>query len=293
MTKDKFSIILNDDIQFINLKLSSYLNGFKCPSEIIEAMRYSIDNGGKRVRPVLCIEFAKALGCDKDNAANFACAVEFIHTYSLIHDDLPCMDNDDMRRGKPSCHKYFNEALALLAGDGLLTEAFGLIAKAPLAPEKCTKAIEVLSRYSGISGMVGGQVLDLKYESGKPSADELLQMYEMKTGDLIICACELGCIAAGADEYQIQKAREYAVSLGLAFQIQDDILDIIGDGEQIGKPVGSDEKNNKVTFASLLGVEDAKKVAERYTNAALEALNAFENSDFMKAFALALLSRNK
>ncbi|MCD7722378.1 MAG: polyprenyl synthetase family protein [Clostridiales bacterium] len=291
MTDFEFNSVLTNDIEFINEKLPQFLGTFS--GDLAEAMLYSLENGGKRIRPVLCLEFAKALGCEREKAINFAAAVEFVHTYSLIHDDLPCMDNDDMRRGRPSCHKRFGEALALLAGDSLLTHAFLIAAKAPLSAEKRAAAVEVLARQSGLSGMAGGQALDLKYESCGAASDKLISMYEMKTSALIAAACLLGCIAAGADESRLHAANDFACNLGLAFQIQDDILDIVGSSEQLGKPAGSDEKNNKTTYSSLLGIELAQAKAREYTDAALGALCRFESAGFIKELAVRLLSRNK
>lgn len=292
MTDNEFHSVLQDDIDFINENLQRLLSTLGT-GRAAEAMRYSLENGGKRIRPVLCLEFARALGCGREKAMHFAAAVEFVHTYSLIHDDLPCMDDDDMRRGKPSCHKRFGEAIALLAGDSLLTHSFSLIASAPLSAEKRAEAAAVLAEKSGLCGMAGGQVLDLEYESAGAPADRLLAMYEMKTSALIEAACMLGCIAAGASEVQLCSAEAFARSLGLAFQIQDDILDITGSSEQLGKPAGSDEKNNKTTYASALGVETARCNAQEYTAAALGALGSFENAQFIEALAVRLLSRNK
>lgn len=198
MTQLEFENILNNDISIIENRLVQLLpscaNG---QDEVVEAMRYSISNGGKRLRPVLCLEFAKACGADRYDALDFACAVEFVHTYSLIHDDLPCMDDDDMRRGKPSCHKQFGEAVALLAGDALLTQAFQIISGSSLDDSKIASACALLAQNSGVSGMVGGQVIDLKYESQTPDMKQILAVHRLKTGALIAAACLLGCMLQG------------------------------------------------------------------------------------------------
>uniref|UniRef100_UPI0040297259 polyprenyl synthetase family protein n=1 Tax=Eubacterium sp. TaxID=142586 RepID=UPI0040297259 len=261
--------------------------------EVVEAMKYSLVNGGKRLRPILCLEFAKACGGDRFDALDFACAVEYIHTYSLIHDDLPCMDDDDMRRGKPSCHKQFGEATALLAGDALLTHAFQIVAGAELDDSKIALACGLLAQNAGVQGMVGGQVIDLKYESESPDLRQLLSVHRLKTGALISAACLLGCIAAGADDKKIAAASAYAYDLGVAFQIKDDILDVTGSSEELGKPVGSDEDNNKTTYVSLRGIENAQKDVEKLTSAAISRLSEFQNTEFLEALSRYLVNRNK
>ncbi len=247
---------------------------------VAEAMEYSLADGGKRLRPFLIREFYKTSG-GMDNAyINFALAMECIHTYSLIHDDLPCMDNDDMRRGKPSCHKKFGEEYALLAGDGLLTLAFSLAAKTQNIPaERIVKAIEVLSFHAGIDGMVGGQTVDLLSE-GKTNvtADTLTVICSLKTGALIKASCLIGCILAGADEVKLQAAEEYADKIGLAFQIEDDILDVIGDEKKLGKPINSDKENEKSTFVSVFGIDECKKKVKILTESAKQALAVFKDA---------------
>ena len=200
--------IMNSDIKLVNDALSaSYPEAKDGQKDIVKAMRYSVSNGGKRVRPVLALEFCKACGGDEKDALEFACAVEYIHTYSLIHDDLPCMDDDDMRRGNPSCHKMFGEAAALLAGDALLTHAFELLTSAELSDEKIASAVALLAQNAGVGGMIGGQVLDLMYEEKvEPNVSEIIDVYRMKTGALISAACLLGCIAAGASDAQLSAA---------------------------------------------------------------------------------------
>ena len=294
MTQLEFENILNNDISIVEDRLIKLLpecaNG---QDEVVKAMKYSLSNGGKRLRPVLCLEFARACGADRFDALDFACAVEYIHTYSLIHDDLPCIDDDDMRRGKPSCHKEFGEATALLAGDALLTHAFQILAGAELDDKKIALACGLLAQNAGVQGMVGGQVIDLKYESETPDLQQLLSVHRLKTGALISAACLLGCIAAGADDEKIAAASAFAYDLGVAFQIKDDILDVVGSTEALGKPVGSDAENNKTTYVTVRGMENAQKDVEMLTSAAVSRLSAFENTDFLKTLALYLVNRNK
>lgn len=210
--------------------------------DVTKAMRYSLSNGGKRLRPIFVLEFCRMCGGDVNKALPYACAIEYIHTYSLIHDDLPCMDNDDMRRGKPSCHKMYGEATALLAGDALLTHAFEICSASELSDSQNLRAVSLLSQNAGVGGMIGGQVIDLKYEQSDPSISDILTVHRLKTGALISAACILGCIAAGADDEKIALASRYAYMIGTAFQIRDDLLDIVGDEEKLGKPVGSDAR---------------------------------------------------
>ncbi len=257
-----------------------------------EMLMYSLESGGKRVRPLLCLEFCAAAGGNPDNALDFACAVEFIHTYSLVHDDLPCMDNDDYRRGKPSSHKKFGEANALLAGDALLTHAFYLISKAAargcVSAEDTVRAVKELSILSGMKGMIGGQYIDLKYENTPATLQVLMEMDSLKTAALIESACALGLIAAGVDDGEISYARDFARELGLAFQIKDDILEAEEDGES------SDVKNGKVTYVSLFGIEKAKELAAIHTKNSLAALDHFgKAADEIRMIAESLLYRNK
>lgn len=282
MTENEFSAILNDDIKMVEKALVEFLPvSNDGQDEVVEAMKYSLSNGGKRLRPIFCLEFANCLGLEKEKALPFACAVEYIHTYSLIHDDLPCMDNDDYRRGKPSCHKKFGETTALLAGDGLLTHAFELITKSKLDSDKKIDAIKLLSQKSGVDGMLGGQVIDLKFEKDVPNIDNIMAIHKLKTGALIACACLLGCVAGGATKEQLDTAAKFAYSLGIAFQIKDDILDVIGDSEKLGKPVGSDAENDKTTYVSLVGLEQSQKDVEDLTSSAIKLLLEFNNSEFL------------
>ena len=252
-------------------------------SVVLEAMDYSLLAGGKRLRPALMLEFYRLCG-GKDDITNFAAAIEMIHTYSLIHDDLPCMDDDDFRRGRPSCHKKFGEEYALLAGDGLLTEAFHIASLTPVDSGCKSNAIEKLSYYAGVHGMIGGQVIDLLNENKECTLDIILKTYELKTACLLMACCTIGCILAGASEETIKKAEEFAYNLGLAFQIRDDLLDFIGDEKLLGKPVLSDDKNNKTTYVGIVGIENAKKDIEEYSKKAIEILNSFDadTSDLVK-----------
>ncbi len=263
-----------------------------CPESLKNAVRYSLLNAGKRVRPVLTLEFARLCSGMYDNAIPAACAVECIHTYSLIHDDLPCMDDDDFRRGRPSCHKAFDEATALLAGDALLTLAFGLIADAvDVEPERRVQAVSVLAVNSGMHGMIGGQVIDIESEGKEPSMDNMLEMFKGKTCALIQAACSIGCIVSGGTKEQIAAADKYGYELGMAFQIIDDVLDTIGDFNKVGKPIGSDAEKQKANSVSLLGVDKAMLLAKEHTQNACESLSCFENADFLIKFAKDLESR--
>ncbi len=259
-------------------------------SRLFEAMQYSLFAGGKRLRPVLCFEFCRLCGGDWKAAAPFAAAVEMIHTYSLIHDDLPCMDNDDFRRGRPTNHKVYGEGLAVLAGDALLTDAFAVASTAKLPqPERMGEAIAVLSECAGSLGMVGGQVLDIMSEDRELTEQEVLDIQSRKTGALIRAACALGAIAGGADEKQFDAACQFAASLGLAFQIRDDMLDVIGTREEMGKGVGTDE--NKNTFVRLYGLDRCEVLVRQYTDYALEAVSIFEGNCFLQTLALQLTDR--
>ena len=263
---------------------------------LFEAMKYSLKAGGKRIRPVLTLEFGKICGGKYENAIPAACAIEMMHTFSLIHDDLPCMDNDDMRRGKPSCHKAFDEATALLAGDALEMYPFEALTDSlncGVSADNTLKMVKVLSWCSGAVGMIGGQQIDAEFEGQPFSEEELLQMYRLKTSRLLQGAVCMGCLSADADDGIVRNAFEYADRLGLAFQIVDDILDVCGDEEKLGKPIGSDKENRKTTYVTLAGLEGAKKKAEQLTHESLDILDKFENNQFLKQLTLKLLNRNK
>ena len=232
-------------------------------SEVCRAARYSLLGGGKRIRAVLVLSVCDLLGGDKAAAGQFAAAVEMLHCYSLIHDDLPCMDNDDLRRGRPSCHKAFDEATAMLAGDVLLTEAFEVVANAPASAQACVRAARALGAGAGSRGIVYGQELDLKYEALAATEDQLRLIHRNKTGALINAAVQMGAAAAEADTETCRVLEAYAYGLGLVFQIVDDVLDVTSTPEQLGKPIGSDSENGKTTFATLYGVQGAMDLAQK------------------------------
>ena len=257
-----------------------------------EAMNYSLSAGGKRIRPALVLGFCEACGGNPESAINFACALEMIHTYSLIHDDLPCMDDDDFRRGKPSCHKVFGESIALLAGDALQSLAFNLISTADLPADRIVSAVKYMSELCGINGMVGGQTVDLNSEGKKIDKDTVMLMDKLKTSALIKAGCVLGCISAGAYN-MIECAEKYAEYIGLSFQIKDDVLDVTGDQNKLGKPIGSDAENDKSTYVSLFGLEKAEKMVADYTDDAVKALEPLgENSAQLCELAKYLAVRN-
>ncbi len=259
-------------------------------TQLFDAMKYSLLAGGKRLRPMLAFEFCGMCGADWKNATPFAAAIEMIHTYSLIHDDLPCMDNDDYRRGMPTNHKVYGEAIAVLAGDALLTDAFAVAATAKLPnAQDMALAIGVLSECAGSLGMVGGQILDIQSENRACTEQEVLAIQSRKTGALINAACVLGVIAAGGTEEQIQAAAGFAGALGLAFQIRDDILDVIGTAEEMGKGVGTDALKN--TFVRIYGIEKCIEMVQAYTDAAIRFLSVFENNTNLIALAKSLTDR--
>ena len=258
--------------------------------QLFQAMEYSLLAGGKRLRPIFAFEFCRICGADWKIAAPFAAAIEMIHTYSLIHDDLPSMDNDDLRRGRPTNHKVYGEAMAILAGDALLTDAFAVAATAQLAqPQDMAFAISVLSECAGSLGMVGGQVLDICSEERECTEEEILNIQSRKTGALINAACVLGVIAAGGTEEQIDAAASFAGALGIAFQIRDDMLDVIGTKDEMGKGVGTDAEKN--TFVQLYGLEKCEELVKKYTNTALAALDVFEDPGILGELAASLTDR--
>lgn len=264
---------------------------------LLEAMRYSALAGGKRIRPMLALEFCRLCGGTEEQAMPFACAVEMIHTYSLIHDDLPCMDDDALRRGRPSCHVQFDYATALLAGDALLSLAFetGLCnnMQSGVLPQHAVRAFGLLAKASGCSGMVGGQMIDLLSEGREIPLELLEAMHRGKTGAMIRAAAAGGCIVAGADEAHIHAADMYAEKLGLAFQIMDDILDVTGDSATLGKPACSDVENHKSTYVTHLGLEEAGRLARRLSEQAVDCLRIFgEERAFLADFTMRLLHRD-
>ena len=284
-TKEEFEAMFKAYREYFEEHLKAVCNSF-CDSgakykALYDAAAYSLEAGGKRIRPVLAFEMCRVCGGDPSDALPAAIAIEMIHTFSLIHDDLPCMDNDDMRRGRPSCHKAHGEAVALLAGDALTAYAGKIICDSSLSADKKAAMIQVL--YDRTIGMIEGQTIDI--DGNFDTLDGLISMYEMKTSELLTAACVMGCIAAGADKKKISAATAYAHELGLAFQIVDDILDVTSTSEELGKPVGSDEEQNKTTSVTLLGLEKAKELAEKYTHGAENALAEFDDTEFLKKIA--------
>jgi geranylgeranyl diphosphate synthase type II len=283
-------------LEMINRRLTALLPvcTYDAP-DVCDAMRYSLDGGGKRIRPVLLLESCRLCGGDVADALDFACALEMIHTYSLVHDDLPCMDDDDMRRGKPACHIAFGEATAVLAGDALLTQAFAAAANSEAAkktPARALEAIALLSKYAGAEGMIGGQVVDLQSEGKTIALSRLQTMDSLKTGALMRAACEIGAVLAGADNEKRAALVRYAEALGQAFQIVDDILDVTSDVQTLGKPIGSDAELQKSTYVSLLGLDRAKAAAKDCTAAAIDALNVFgADAAFLRSLAENLMTR--
>jgi len=272
--------------QYVEQYLADWYSRFHTEpqSKLFEAVEYSLLAGGKRLRPVFAFEFCRMCCGDWKKAAPFAAAIEMIHTYSLIHDDLPCMDNDDYRRGRLTNHKVYGEAMAILAGDALLTDAFCVASTAGLA-----EAIAVLAECAGSLGMVGGQVLDMMSEERVLTEQEVLDIQTRKTGALINAACVTGAMAGGATEEQIAAAGKFAGALGLAFQIRDDMLDVIGNADELGKAVGVDEGKN--TFVRLYGLEKCEELVQKYTAVAIEALSVFEDAAYMIGLAKSLTER--
>ncbi len=294
---NNFNEKLNEYIKLVEEYLKKHFEREPDLQQVVfDAMKYSIDAGGKRVRPVLLLEFCRICGGDINNALAFAVALEMIHTYSLIHDDLPCMDNDDMRRGKPSCHMAFGEANALLAGDALLNSAFEVMLESNegnLSPDLRLKSAHFIARCSGPDGMIGGQAIDLENEGKDISKEILVRLYTDKTAALLKAATVGGAIIAGADDEKLKAAEYYALNLGLAFQIIDDILDCTSTEAALGKPIGSDQKNNKKTFVDFNGIDFAKNEAKKLTENALSALEKFDDTEFLKELSNYLLSRDK
>lgn len=288
-----------DYISVTEKYLYSFFPNKNCKEvKLIESMKYSLAAGGKRVRPCLVFEFAQLCGENAEKAVPFACAVEMIHTYSLIHDDLPCMDDDDLRRGKPSNHIVYGEDIALLAGDALQTLAFEIMSSdttAELIGDKASRnGVNTLAKYVGAVGMVGGQVIDLMCENTSAPIEVLREMDYKKTACLIKAACELGCICAGAEDKYIKAASEYGECIGIAFQIQDDILDLTSSNEELGKPVGSDLENSKSTYVSLLGIEKCRELVDELTQKALKSLEVFSGDvSSLFDFARQLACRKK
>ncbi len=288
--------IMARDIELVNKALCEYLSETDADFEVLfKAVNYSVDADGKRIRPFLTLEFCRLFAGNINDALPYACAVEMIHTYSLIHDDLPCMDNDSMRRGKPTNHKVFGESTALLAGDALLTRAFGVAASAHLPARNVVRAMEILSEKAGMFGMIGGQQIDLLAEGGHGCDERILRkMHEKKTGALIEAACRLGANASRTLSHSAEDlAAEYARALGMAFQIRDDILDACGDPDKLGKDVGSDSANGKTTFVTLYGMEESMRLAAEYTERAIDVVKKQDGTGVLVDFAREMLVRDR
>ncbi len=281
------------DAALVEAALGRVFAGIPAIENIVEAMEYSLLGGGKRLRPVLAIEVCRLCGGETEAVLPLACAVEMVHTYSLIHDDLPAMDNDDLRRGKPTSHKVYGEATAILAGDGLLTAAFAVISgAAELSEHQRLQAVSALSRAAGPAGMIGGQVLDMVGESRALDRPTVERLQRLKTGALIRCAAHMGCIAANADPAAVQAVDRYADALGLAFQVRDDILDVTATQQALGKPIGSDQASHKTTFVTLLGLEECQRWVIELSRQAAQALDGFSDADFLQHLAQELAQRN-
>ncbi len=281
--------------QRVEAYLATCLQKHAMPPRLQSAMEYSLCAGGKRLRPVLCLTTAKLCGVDGDTVLPFAAGIEMIHTYSLIHDDLPAMDDDDMRRGRPSNHKAFDEATAILAGDALLTDAFGFMVKTPLPAERVLAALAEMADAAGSMGMVGGQVLDMEQtgQAGNVSLEALQAMHQGKTGAMFRASCVCGALLAGASPAYVDALRTYGNALGRAFQIVDDLLDVLSDSATLGKPVGSDERQGKITYVSLLGVDTSKAMAKVEADKAMAALEGMDGHEaqFLRQLAITLLER--
>ncbi len=285
---------MNEYKSLIDEKLAEYFMPAGLPYDgLLESMRYSLTAGGKRIRPILVLEFCRISGGDIQKALPVACAVEMLHTYSLIHDDLPCMDNDDLRRGKPTNHVVYGECTAVLAGDALQAEAFGTILRSELPAEVRANCAEILADAVGSDGMCAGQFLDMKGENMVLSEDELNEINSRKTGALLIAACRMGVAAAGGSDEQLEAAALFGAAIGAAFQIRDDILDVISTDEALGKPVGSDAKENKNTYMALYGQERCMQMIRRLTESAKSALSvAFTDTDFLCGLADSMVTRD-
>ncbi|HEY8341888.1 MAG TPA: farnesyl diphosphate synthase [Calditerricola sp.] len=278
MTPAALAAYLRDKADAVDNEMRRLMARGDIPPRLREAMAYSLFAGGKRIRPVLLLAAMEALGAPSELGLPAACAVEMVHTYSLIHDDLPAMDDDDWRRGRPTNHRVYGEAMAILAGDALLTEAFGVLAAESatrgVPPATIVALVRELAEAAGAAGMVGGQALDLEAEGKDMSVAELSAVHRRKTAALLVFCVRAGGLLAGANAQQLEALTRYAEHLGLAFQIQDDILDEVGDATKLGKPVGSDRRKGKATFPALLGLEASRREVARLTEAAKAALDA-------------------
>ena len=288
-----FKDLLKSDLLLVDEALENYLaTKDEMFPKLFESMKYTTMAGGKRIRAFLTLMFARLSGGTVESAIPFACALEMIHAYSLIHDDLPCMDDDDIRRGKPSNHIVYGEANALLAGDALLTYAFEVCASNKFVePTLNAKAVAYLAKFAGPCGMVGGQVLDLEGETRKLKKDELHHVHDLKTSALIQAACVLGCCTSEKGEEYIERAKIYGHNIGLAFQVVDDILDVTSDEATLGKPIGSDAENNKTTYMDFMTLEEAAEYAKKLTDEACDVIGQGEDAEIIKELAYYLLER--
>lgn len=285
----------NEYKNLVDSKLSEFFNPSGMSYDgLLESMHYSLTAGGKRIRPTLVLEFCRISGGDVEKALPVACAIEMLHTYSLIHDDLPCMDNDDLRRGKPTNHVVYGECTATLAGDALQAEAFGTIARSELPAENKIACVEILADAVGSDGMCAGQYLDMVGESKRLTEEELDDINSRKTGALLIAACRMGVAAAGGSGDMLEAAAHYGACVGAAFQIRDDILDVISTSEELGKPIGSDAQEHKNTYMALLGESKCMEMIEKLTNQAKSALcGAFDDTKFLCDLADSMVTRRK
>ncbi len=294
LTPNEVGELLSCRGQLVEGWLASCLDSVPAPKRLRDAMNYSLLAGGKRLRPILCLSTASLFGLSVEKVLPFACALEMIHTYSLIHDDLPAMDDDDLRRGRPSCHKAFDEATAILAGDALLTDAFGFMASCDLPPSHLIPAIREAATSAGAAGMVGGQILDMECtgKAGVP-LETLRTLHALKTGAMFRAACVTGGLLAGASEQGVEALRAYGEALGVTFQIVDDILDETADTATLGKPIGSDAEKGKTTYPSLIGLERSRELALKHARQASDALADFSGSDaaFLRGLAIMLVDR--
>lgn len=285
----------NEYKKLVDSKLSEFFNPSGMSYDgLLESMHYSLTAGGKRIRPTLVLEFCRISGGDVEKALPVACAIEMLHTYSLIHDDLPCMDNDDLRRGKPTNHVVYGECTATLAGDALQAEAFGTIARSELPAENKIACVEILADAVGSDGMCAGQYLDMVGESKRLTEEELDDINSRKTGALLIAACRMGVAAAGGSGEMLEAAAHYGACVGAAFQIRDDILDVISTSEELGKPIGSDAQEHKNTYMALLGESKCMEMIEKLTNQSKSALcGAFDDTKFLCDLADSMVTRRK
>lgn len=288
-----FNQQLKERQQMVNDRLSELLDKANIPNIIYEPMKYSVEAGGKRIRPILTLSITEALGGDLKDALDFGCAIEFIHTYSLIHDDLPAMDNDDFRRGKPTNHKVYGEAIAILAGDALLNFAFEVLTQKLEEKNNLLfiKAVKEIVKASGSRGMVAGQAIDIESENKQLKLEELYNMHRLKTGAIIEAACVAAAYISNREE-SVEIIRDFSRHLGIAFQIVDDILDFIGDEKKLGKTVGKDKEANKATYVTILGIDEAKRRAQEHTEIAIKIANDIDKSGFLSKLTEYLLIRD-